>query len=252
MSQPITGRTWRRRLPQSDGRHRAGQEAKGLSQGQIVRKRFFGHTGAVVGSSSSPSSSSWPSRRSGSGRDPRLVEVQPRRGRPAGQRRRARPLRCGRSPGANTRSARTAIGRDLFAMTMRGTQQSIIIMLVIGLIAGLVGVVVGAVSGLLPRPDRGRADALHRRHHHHSGAPARRRAGQWPAGGLRRLVQPSPAHRPALGIFLGLVIWTGLARLVRGEFLTPARTRVRRRGPDRRAPATAGSSSSTSCPTRSA
>ena len=35
----------------------------------------------------------------------------------------------------------------MFAMTMRGAQQSITIMIVIGLIAGLIGVVVGAISG---------------------------------------------------------------------------------------------------------
>ena len=48
------------------------------------------------------------------------------------------------------------IGRDLFAMTMRGAQQSITIMIVIGLIAGLIGVVVGAISGYF----RGWAEAI--------------------------------------------------------------------------------------------
>ena len=36
-------------LRQTRGRYRADLEAKGLSQGQIVRKRFLGHTGALIG-----------------------------------------------------------------------------------------------------------------------------------------------------------------------------------------------------------
>ena len=61
------------------------------------------------------------------------------------------PLAWGEHPFGQDR-----IGRDLFAMTMRGTQQSITIMIVIGLIAGLIGVVVGAISGYF----RGWAEAI--------------------------------------------------------------------------------------------
>ena len=42
-----------------------------------------------------------------------------------------------------------SIGRDYFAMTMRGTQNSIIIMFIIGALAGLVGVVVGVIGACL-------------------------------------------------------------------------------------------------------
>ena len=130
-------------------------EAKGLSQGQIVRKRFLGHSGAIIGlvvfafifllaftsvgylgipgwwkytheqvsplvNDGAPTSSLW-------------------------------PLAWGEHPFGQDR-----IGRDLFAMTMRGAQQSITIMIVIGLIAGLIGVVVGAISGYF----RGWAEAI--------------------------------------------------------------------------------------------
>ena len=114
-------------------------EARGLSQGQIVRKRFLGHSGAIAGlvvfaiifvtaftsvgyagipgwwkythetvsplvNDGAPTASFW-------------------------------PLAWGEHPFGQDR-----IGRDLFAMTMRGAQQSITIMVVIGLIAGLIGV----------------------------------------------------------------------------------------------------------------
>ena len=130
-------------------------EAKGLSQGQIVRKRFLGHSGAIIGlvvfafifilaftsvgylgipgwwkynheqvsplvNDGAPTSSLW-------------------------------PLAWGEHPFGQDR-----IGRDLFAMTMRGAQQSITVMVVIGVIAGLLGVLVGAISGYF----RGWAEAI--------------------------------------------------------------------------------------------
>ena len=39
------------------------------------------------------------------------------------------------------------IGRDIFARVMRGTQTSLIVMVVIGVLAALIGVVIGAVAG---------------------------------------------------------------------------------------------------------
>ncbi len=107
------------------------------------------------------------------------------------------------------------IGRDVFAMTMRGAQNSLVIMFIIGLIATFIGVVVGAVSGYF----RGMVEAV-----------------------LMRLtdviiiipvivlaaVLGSIANRYFdrglgvlfLGVLIGLIAWTGMARLVRGEFLS--------------------------------
>ena len=48
------------------------------------------------------------------------------------------------------------IGKDYFALTMRGIQNSILVMVVLGLIASVVGVVVGAVAGYF----RGVVDAI--------------------------------------------------------------------------------------------
>ena len=102
------------------------------------------------------------------------------------------------------------IGRDYFALVMRGTQRSLLVTIIIGVIAGTIGTVVGAVSGFFG----GKIDAV-----------------------LMRFVDfliTIPAiiigavvgyHFGNLGItflaiYLGLFSWTGLSRLVRGEFLT--------------------------------
>ena len=102
------------------------------------------------------------------------------------------------------------IGRDWFAMVMRGTQRSLIIAFVVGIVSTLVGTAVGALAGYY----RGWVEAL-----------------------LMRMtdlliVIPLLALAAALGqisggrnifvlaMVLGLVTWTGLARLVRGEILS--------------------------------
>ncbi len=197
-------------------------EAKGLSQGQIVRKRFLGHSGAIIGlvvfafifvlaftsvgylgmpgwwkyshtqvsplvNGGAPTSSLW-------------------------------PLAWGEHPFGQDR-----IGRDLFAMTMRGAQQSITIMIVIGLIAGLIGVVVGAISGYF----RGWSEAILMRLTDviiiipalllaavMAALAGRRDQGSWFASFA------STNGVLALGIFLGLISWVALARLMRGEFLS--------------------------------
>ncbi|WP_441426398.1 ABC transporter permease [Arthrobacter sp. YAF34] len=197
-------------------------EAKGLSQGQIVRKRFLGHSGAIIGlvvfafifvlaftsvgylgipgwwkytheqvspliNDGVPTLSLWP------------------------------PV-WGEHPFGQDR-----IGRDVFAMTMRGAQQSITIMVVIGLIAGLIGVVVGAISGYF----RGWAEAILMRVTDviiiipalllaavMAQLAGRRDQGSWFASFT------STNGVLALGIFLGLISWVALARLMRGEFLS--------------------------------
>jgi peptide/nickel transport system permease protein len=197
-------------------------EAKGLSQGQIVRKRFFGHAGALVGlavfavifvvaftsvgyagipgwwkfghetvtplvNDGTPTSSLW-------------------------------PLAWGEHPFGQDR-----IGRDLFAMTMRGAQQSITIMVVIGLIAGLIGVVVGALSGYF----RGWVEAILMRLTDViiivpalllAAVMAQMASRRDEAGWFASFASTNGVL--AIGIFLGLISWVGLARLMRGEFLS--------------------------------
>lgn len=101
------------------------------------------------------------------------------------------------------------IGRDYFALVMKGTQRSVLVMVVIGTIAAFIGTVVGAFAGYF----RGAVDSALMRFTDFIitipsivvGAVIGARIGNLGAG--------------ALAVFLGLFAWTGLSRLVRGEFL---------------------------------
>ena len=100
------------------------------------------------------------------------------------------------------------IGRDYFALVMKGTQRSVIVMLIIGFFAAAIGTIVGAISGYF----RGTVDSVLMRFTDFVitipaivvGAVIGARIGNLGA--------------VALAVFLGLFAWTGLARLVRGEF----------------------------------
>ncbi|WP_345764079.1 ABC transporter permease [Diaminobutyricibacter sp. McL0608] len=102
------------------------------------------------------------------------------------------------------------IGKDYFALVMRGIQNWFIVMIVLGGIASVVGVVVGAIAGYY----RGITDAiLMRITDVFIVIPALvigSVVGHW-AGGL---------GAPLLAIMLGFFSWMGIARLVRGEFLS--------------------------------
>ena len=101
-------------------------------------------------------------------------------------------------------------GKDYFAMTMRGIVNSSYIMFIIGLTASFIGVVIGAVAGYY----RGWVDAALMRLTDVVivipviviGAVV-----GTAVGGLGPLL---------LAVFLGFVAWTGVARLVRAEFLS--------------------------------
>ena len=101
------------------------------------------------------------------------------------------------------------IGKDYFALVMRGTQQSFIIAIVVGLISTFIGTMMGSISGYF---------------------------GGWVDSVLMRLTdivivipllviaavlgQMASGNIFWLALVLGLVTWTGLARLVRGEVLS--------------------------------
>jgi len=103
-----------------------------------------------------------------------------------------------------------SLGRDMFAVVMRGAQQSLMIVFIVGVISLVIGVIIGAASGFF----RGWIDTI-----------------------LMRftdivLVIPLIVLTATLGrnfgargslilaIVLGLASWTALARLVRGDFLS--------------------------------
>ncbi|MFZ5870542.1 MAG: ABC transporter permease [Actinomycetota bacterium] len=102
------------------------------------------------------------------------------------------------------------VGKDYFALTMRGAQRSITVAIVVGLVATTVGSILGAVAGFF----RGWAESVIMRFTDVMitipvlviAAVLGRRFGNlgiW-----------------ALAVVLGLIVWTSLARLVRGEFLS--------------------------------
>ncbi|HEX2807812.1 MAG TPA: ABC transporter permease [Kineosporiaceae bacterium] len=101
------------------------------------------------------------------------------------------------------------VGRDYFALTMRGTQRSLTIALLVGFVSTVLGALVGAIAGYF----LGWAESLLMR--------------------LTDLVLSIPTLIIAavlgrtsgggaitLALLLGFVVWTSLARLVRGEFLS--------------------------------
>lgn len=102
------------------------------------------------------------------------------------------------------------IGQDYFALVIRGAQQSITVMFIIGIVAAFIGTVLGAIAGFF---------------------------GRWVDQLIMRFVDllitiPTLIIGAVIGVqignlgvfflalFLGLVAWTGLSRLVRGEFLS--------------------------------
>jgi peptide/nickel transport system permease protein len=101
------------------------------------------------------------------------------------------------------------IGKDYFALTMRGIQNSVLVMVVLGLFATVLGVIVGSIAGYF----RGWVDAVLMRITDIFivipviviGAIVGRTAGGLGAFGL--------------AVLLGLVSWMVIARLVRSEFL---------------------------------
>ena len=103
-------------------------------------------------------------------------------------------------------------GKDYFALVMRGTQQSLIIALVVGLVSTVIGAVIGAISGYF----RGWIDSVLMR--------LTDLVIVIPllvlAAVLGRMTAGLNAGIIPLAIVLGLVTWTSLARLVRGEVLS--------------------------------
>jgi peptide/nickel transport system permease protein len=201
----------------------ANKEVEGLSQGQIVRRRFFRHRAAVIalgvittiivfvmtaldtkiGPIRIPGWWKW------------TVEDIPE-------------LRFEDCPGGTTGCPTLSlnpvgdfgmgnhpfgqddIGRDYFALVMNGARRSLMIMFVIGAVSGFIGVVVGSIAGFYGK----RVDAVLMR--------------------LVDFIQTVPTIIIAavigkaagrvgplfLALFLGILGWTGLARLVRAQFLS--------------------------------
>ncbi|PBB08743.1 ABC transporter permease [Kocuria sp. WRN011] len=194
-------------------------DVQGKSQGQLVRQRFFGNTGAVVslivllfivllaitsiGIGPVPGWWKW---------DPDATGTVVNGGRPTLS---LLPPGLGDHP-----FGQDNLGRDLFAMTMQGTQYSLIVMVVVGVIAGILGTVVGGLSGYF----RGWTEAiLMRLTDVIIIIPLVILAallGRMAISFVRSTGLPTVATVIALGLLIGAASWPPLARLVRGEFLS--------------------------------
>ena len=102
------------------------------------------------------------------------------------------------------------IGRDFFALVMKGAQRSLSVMIVIGILGGTIGTIVGSISGFY----RGKVDSILMRFTDFIITV--------PAIVIGSVIGYHFGNLGAifLAFYLGLFAWTGLSRLVRGEFLT--------------------------------
>lgn len=206
----------------------ANKETEGLSQGQIVRRRFFRHRAAMMSLVTIISIvvlvfTALDFRIFGLWRVPGWWKWTPQD---------LPELRFGDCPNdtigcptisflpkflggngiglGNHPFGQDDIGRDFFALVMKGTQRSLTVMIIIGVIGATIGTVVGSIAGFY----RGKIDAILMR--------------------FTDFIITIPAiiigsvvgfHFGNLGaaflaFYLGLFAWTGLSRLVRGEFLS--------------------------------
>ncbi len=101
-------------------------------------------------------------------------------------------------------------GRDYFALTMRGLQQSLIIAFIVGILSTVIGTIIGAVSGYF----RGRTESILMRFTDVMITI--------PLLAIAAVISRQTGGSGVIGlaVLLALVTWTSLARIVRGEFLS--------------------------------
>ena len=202
----------------------ANKEVEGLSQGQIVRRRFFHHRAAVIalvtfasiilfvmtsldvkmGPIRIPGWWKWTTE------DIPELRFEDCPGGTTGCPTLSLDPRSGAFGMGTHPFGQDDIGRDYFALVMNGTRRSLMIMFVIGAVSGFIGVVVGSISGFYGK----KVDSVLMR--------------------LVDFIQTVPTIIIAavigkaagkvgplyLALFLGVLGWTGLARLVRAQFLS--------------------------------
>ncbi len=100
------------------------------------------------------------------------------------------------------------VGKDYFALIMRGTQRSLIIAFVVGIVSTIIGTVIGAAAGYF----RGWIESVLMR--------LTDLLIVIPLLVLAAVLGQMSSTIWTLALMLGIVTWTGLARLVRGEVLS--------------------------------
>ncbi len=209
-----------------------GQEVQGLSQGQIVWSRFIRHRGAIFGLVTVTTIFLLSVISMGIGPINGLWHVQDLTsgdvidgGRPS--------MRIPGLFGATEFAigpnpfGQDNLGRDFFAQVMLGVQTSLLVAVILGAVALTIGVTIGSLAGYY----RGRIDMALMRFTDLiitlpvivlgavlgalvSKIPLRLGAGPEVSAAIRD-------NMPILlAVALGCILWTGLARLVRSEFLS--------------------------------
>ena len=182
------------------------QESVGKTQGQIVRKRFRQNTGAVISLAILVAVLLLALTSIGVGPIPgwwkyNYTEMN--------------PIVNGAAPNAQHWFGQDATGRDLFAMTMRGVQNTFLVVILITSIAGFLGVLFGGLAGYY----RGWIEAVIMRFTDMViiiplmllTAVLGKLAGNYFHGIWNTIM---------FGVVVGLLFWSSLARLVRAEFLS--------------------------------
>ena len=191
------------------------KEVAGLSQGQIVRRRFFRHRAAMISLIALVATLLVAITSIGWGPIPgwwrwNYYEVI---GSPEGQHPTLAFLGFGGhlfAWGDFPFGASGQWGTDNFAQVMRGTQQTVVVVLILGLLTTVIGVVLGAVAGFY----LGWVDSLIMRFTD--------LIITLPIILITAVVGFQFGTRGVLvvALALGLLSWTSLARLVRAEFLS--------------------------------
>ncbi|WP_421083888.1 ABC transporter permease [Rothia nasimurium] len=182
------------------------QESVGQTQGQIVRKRFRQNTGAVISLCILIGILLLAVTSIGVGPIPgwwkyTYTEMN--------------PIVNGAAPNGQHWFGQDTTGRDLFAMTMRGVQNSFLVVFLITSIAGFLGVLFGGLAGYY----RGWIEAVIMRFTDMIiiiplillTAVLGKLAGSYFQGIWNTIM---------FGVVVGLLFWSSLARLVRAEFLS--------------------------------
>lgn len=192
------------------------QDVAGLSQGQIVRRRFFRHKGAMIGLAVLTLTALLALTSVGVGPIPGWWQWTPGQTgavvNPGGSPTLSMPTWLGGDGfalGAHP-FGQDEIGRDIFARVMAGVQTSLMVMVIIGGVAAIIGVAVGATAGFF----RGRTDTVLMR--------ATDLVITIPTIVIGAVVgkMAGTVSGVVFALALGLILWTTLARLVRGEFLS--------------------------------
>ncbi|GAA2088102.1 ABC transporter permease [Brevibacterium salitolerans] len=209
-------------LSPAAGTAQDGKATEGLSQGAIVRAKFLRHKGAMAGLIVLAAIAAFAFSAQGVGPIPgwwihNHVSSGPvlnPGGAPTWSL--SDPFSFGAHP-----FGQDEIGRDNFARVMKGIQISLMVMVIIGAVSLVVGTTIGALAGYY----RGWLDSFLMRVTDGFiivptivvGAILGKLIG---GPGFSFFGLPLGAYlAPLLGVALGGVLWTSLARLVRGEFL---------------------------------